>query len=164
MLGLPHSPVVPPSLFARKCGTTRSASHCLIHLFFQPLPCHTSSLPWPPVSVPPTGLDECFFFNSLVVGLLYSWIFWHFWLFFVFKFVVVLLLVVRGGTVYLPMPPYWTTAVMQESSGDTVRGPVGMHSCLLAAPAIYLFIYLIFYEMSHTFTFLSVIWQNFKHM
>ena len=27
--------------------------------------------------------------------------------FFVFKFVVVLLLVVQGGTVYLPMPPTW---------------------------------------------------------
>ena len=37
---------------------------------------------------------ECFFFNSLVVGLPYSLIFWQFWLFFVFKFVVVLLLVV----------------------------------------------------------------------
>ena len=45
-------------------------------------------------------------FNSLVVGLSYSSIFWQFWLFFVFKFVV-FLLVVRGGKVYLPMPPYW---------------------------------------------------------
>ena len=47
-----------------------------------------------PVSTPPTGLGECFFFNSLVVRLLYSLIFWQFWLFSVFKFVVVLLLVV----------------------------------------------------------------------
>ena len=47
-----------------------------------------------PVSAPPTGLGECFFFNSLVVGLPYSLIFSQFWLFFVFKFVVVLLLVV----------------------------------------------------------------------
>ena len=52
------------------------------------------------------GLDECFFFNSLVVGLPYSLIFWHLWLFFVFKFVV-LLLVVRGSKVFLPMPPPW---------------------------------------------------------
>ena len=37
--------------------------------------------------------DECFFFNSLVVRLPYSLIFWQFWLLFVFKFVVVLLLV-----------------------------------------------------------------------
>ena len=49
---------------------------------------------WLPISAPPTGLDECFFFNSLVVRLPYSSIFCQFWLFFVFKFVVVLLLVV----------------------------------------------------------------------
>ena len=59
-----------------------------------------------PISAPPTGLDECFFFNLLVVGLPYSSIFWQFWLFFVFKFIVVLL-VVRGGAVCLPMPPSW---------------------------------------------------------
>ena len=61
---------------------------------------------WLPVSAPPTGLDECFFFNSLVVGLPYSSIFCQFWLFFVFKFFV-LLLVVGGGTVCLPTPPSW---------------------------------------------------------
>ena len=49
-------------------------------------------------------LDECFFFNYLVVGLQYSLIFWQFWLFFIFKFVV-FLLVVQGGTVYLPTLP-----------------------------------------------------------
>ena len=84
------------------------------HLVHQPLPrlvsqlppCHESSLPRLPVTTPPTGLDECSF-NFLVVGLPYSSIFWHFLLFFVFKFVVVLLLVVRGGKVYLPMPPSW---------------------------------------------------------
>ena len=27
---------------------------------------HKSSLPWLPVSAPPTGLDECFFFINLV--------------------------------------------------------------------------------------------------
>ena len=58
-----------------------------------------------PVSAPPTSLDECFFFNSLVVRLPYSSIFCQFWGFFVFKFVVVLLLVVQGGNVYLPTPP-----------------------------------------------------------
>ena len=41
--------------------------------------------PWLPVSAPPTGLDECFFFISLVVGLPYSLIFCQFWLFFVFR-------------------------------------------------------------------------------
>ena len=40
---------------------------------------------WLPVSAPPTSLDECFFFISLVVGLPYSLIFCQFWLFFVFK-------------------------------------------------------------------------------
>ena len=74
----------------------------------QPPPCRESSLPQLSLSAPPTGLDECFFCISLVVRLLYSWIFWHFWLFFVFKFVVALLLVVRGGTVYLPLPPFWS--------------------------------------------------------
>ena len=48
----------------------------------QPLPCCKSSLPQLPVSAPPTSLHECFFFNSLVVRLPYSLIFW---LFFVFK-------------------------------------------------------------------------------
>ena len=68
-------------------------------LVFQPL----SRVP----STPPSDLDECFFFYSLVVRFPYSSIFWQLWLFFVFKFVVVLLLVVQGGKVYLPMPPSW---------------------------------------------------------
>ena len=51
----------------------------------QPPPCRESSPPGLPVSAPPTGLDECFFFISLVVGLPYSSIFCQFWLFFVFK-------------------------------------------------------------------------------
>ena len=67
---------------------------------------HVLSAPLP-ISTPPTGLDECFLFNSLVVGLPYSSIFCQFWLFLVCKFVVVLLLVVRGGTVCLPTPPSW---------------------------------------------------------
>ena len=37
------------------------------------------------ISAPPTSLDECFFFISLVVGLPYGSIFCQFWLFFVFK-------------------------------------------------------------------------------
>ena len=68
-------------------------------------PCHMSSLSWLPVSTPPICLNECFFFNSLVVGLPYSLILWQFWLFFVFKFDV--LLVVLGNKVYLSMPPSW---------------------------------------------------------
>ena len=61
-------------------------------------------------SAPPTSLDECFFFNCLVVGFPYSLIFCQFWLFFVFKLFVVLVLAVpslRGGTVCLPMPLSW---------------------------------------------------------
>ena len=67
--------------------------------------------PWLPVSAPPTGLDECFFFNSLFVGLPYSSIFCLFWLFFLFKFVVVLL-VVQRGTVCLPIPPFWPEVLL----------------------------------------------------
>ena len=62
-----------------------------------------------PVPAPPTGLGECFFLNSFVVGLPYSSIFWPFWLCFVLKFVVVLLMVVQGGTVCLPVLPSWLT-------------------------------------------------------
>ena len=68
-------------------------------------PCHMSSPPQLPISAPPSSLNECFFFNSFVVEFPYSLILYHFWLFFVFKFGVVLLLVVGGGKVYLPIPP-----------------------------------------------------------
>ena len=51
----------------------------------QPPPLREYSPPWLPISTPPTGLDECFFFISLVVGLTCNLIFCHFWLFFVFK-------------------------------------------------------------------------------
>ena len=50
----------------------------------QPLPCCACSLPQLPLRIPPTGLDECFFFNSLVVGLPYSSTFCQFWVFFFF--------------------------------------------------------------------------------
>ena len=91
---------------ACKCGTAQSTSH---HLACPGLPVAA----WPPVlstqlpiSTPPTGLDECVFLNSLVVRLPYILIFCQFW-FFVFKFVVVLLLVVQGGTMCLPTPLSW---------------------------------------------------------
>ena len=79
--GLSHSPVVSPSLAMLVC---------------QSLPCLVSSLPPLPVSIPSPSLDECFFFNSLVVGLPQSSIFWQFWLFFVLKFVVFSFGCVRG--------------------------------------------------------------------
>ena len=55
------------------------------HLLLQLPPCPESSPPEQPVSSPPTDLDECFFFNSLVVGLPYSSIFCQFWLFLFFS-------------------------------------------------------------------------------
>ena len=76
-------------------------------LVLQSPPCCASCPSWLPVSAPLTSLNECFFFNSLAVRLPYSSIFWQFWLFFVFKFVVILLWVVWGGKMYLPMPPSW---------------------------------------------------------
>ena len=94
---LSSSLVVPPSLSACKCATTPSTSCPLTHRG----PLAATLLP---ISAPPTSLDECFFFNSLVVRLPYSSIFWQFWLFCVSKFLV-LLLVVQGGKVYLTSPP-----------------------------------------------------------
>ena len=75
-----------------------STSHCM------------SSLPQLPISTLPTSLNEYFFFNSLVVRLPYSLTVCQFWLFFVFKLVVALLLVVRGSEVYLPTPTSWLEA------------------------------------------------------
>ena len=65
------------SIYARQCGVVGSASWrtaCRFHnpppcRLHQSLPCQESSPPRLPVSAPPTGLDECFFFISLVVRL-----------------------------------------------------------------------------------------------
>ena len=66
-------------------GLAGATSHCHAH----PGPPATALLrvlsARLPVSTTPTGLDECVFFNSLVVGFPYSLIFCQFWLFFVFK-------------------------------------------------------------------------------
>ena len=107
-----------------------------------PCPPATTSLAWsvalpcvistqPPVTAPPTDLDEYFFFNSLVVRLLYSSVFWQFCLVFVFKLVVVLLLVVRGSKTYLPIPPFWPEVQhidfleVSSSVADSVAAVVG---------------------------------------
>ena len=92
MCCLSHSSVVPPALPNPKCGLSRSASCCLVEF---PL--------CPRFPSPPLLLDECFFFNSLVFGLLYSLIFCQFWLFLLFELVVILLLVLQGRGGYLPM-------------------------------------------------------------
>ena len=67
--GLSHFPVVPPRLSTCKC---RAAQYASCHLAHPSLP--AAALLWVlsiqlPVSAPPTNVDECFFFNSLVVGL-----------------------------------------------------------------------------------------------
>ena len=69
-------------------GLLAAAWPALLHLppplcVRQLLPCCESSPPQISISAPPTGLDECFFFISLVVGLPYSSIFCQFWLLFV---------------------------------------------------------------------------------
>ena len=48
-----------------------------------------------------------YFFNSVVVKVPCSLIFWQFWLFIDFRLVVILLLVVGGREGFLPMPPSW---------------------------------------------------------
>ena len=115
-------PLQPPQIFIVRgfeafffCTETLGCVVCLTPQLFLSVYLHTNGGPpattllcilsaWLPISAPPTSVNECFF-NSLVVGLPYSSIFWQFWLVFVFKFVVVLLLVVQGGKIYLPMPP-----------------------------------------------------------
>ena len=101
MCSLFCSPTVPPSLSMRECGATGSSSHHLVgsascslaYCISQSttsLGLPAAALPrilsaWLPISAPPIGLDECFFFISLVVGLPCSSIFCQFWLFFVFN-------------------------------------------------------------------------------
>ena len=58
-----------------------------------------------PISAPPTSLGECFF-NSLVVGVPCSLIFWQCLLFIVFRLVVILL-VMQGSKAFLPTSPSW---------------------------------------------------------
>ena len=67
--------------------------------------------PWIPISTPPTGLGEYLFFNSVVVRLPHSSIFWQFWLLFVFKFVVVLLwLCEEAKSIYLSLHLGWKSS------------------------------------------------------
>ena len=95
-VGSPSVPAASPSRFSSSC----LAKH--------PLCPGCLSLPLLPVWMNVSSLIPCptpWLFNFLVVGLPYSSIFCQFWLVFVFKFVFVLLLVVRGDKVHLPMPP-----------------------------------------------------------
>ena len=72
------------------------------HWVHQPPLCCESSPPRLPVCAPPTSLDECFFFISLVVWLPYSLIFCQCWLVFFFKLLLSFLwLCVEVQCVYL---------------------------------------------------------------
>ena len=93
-------PWVSGSVSLLSCSSWLICTQMRDHVVLQPPPCHKSSPSQLPVSAPPARLGECFFFISLVVGLPHGLIFCQFWLLFVFKFIVVLLLVVRGGKVY----------------------------------------------------------------
>ena len=85
----------------------------LLHWVLQPQPCCESSAQLP-VSAPPTGLDECVLFNSLVVGLPYSSIFCQFWLFFVFKLLSFFWLCKEAQCVYLRLHVGWKTGILEE--------------------------------------------------
>ena len=100
--GLSHSPVVPPSLSLGKCGT---ASYCLAQF----TSCHLATSPFHPGCPSPLLLQvwmKVSFLTPWFLDLHTVQFFWQFWLFFVFKFVVVLF-VVQGGKVCLPMPTPW---------------------------------------------------------
>ena len=72
------------------CANVWPGGHCLPHSFPQSASlwvrprCHQSRVPQLPISVLPTGLDKCFFFISLVVGLPCSSIFCQVCFFFLF--------------------------------------------------------------------------------
>ena len=102
---LSRSPVVPPGLSVHKrskscpsasTSPAQSASHHLATC-----PCQAA------ISVPPTSLDECFFFNSFVVELPCSCDLLEVLVFFIFKLVVTLLFVVQESETFLPTPPSW---------------------------------------------------------
>ena len=77
-------PWVGPSVWLPSCSSQFIGTYMWDRLVQQPPPCHASSPPQMSLSAPPLSLDEYFFFNSLVVGLPYSSIFWQLWLVFLF--------------------------------------------------------------------------------
>ena len=76
-------------------------------LVLQVLPCLEYSLPGLPLSTPPTGLDECFFFNSFIVRLPYSSIFWQFWLFLFLNLLLSFWLCKEAKCIYLHLRLGW---------------------------------------------------------
>ena len=97
-----RSPAVPPSLSMGECGAAGSASG---HTACPVCPTICQSLGLAALlrvpSAPPTGLDKCFFFISLVVGLPCGSIFCQFWLVFVFKSLLFFRLCEEAQCVYL---------------------------------------------------------------
>ena len=74
-LGVSPTAAIPIGLRARGFGALFPCTRTLGCVVCQPpphLPCHPATTllrvlsAWLPTSAPPTGLDECFFFNSLV--------------------------------------------------------------------------------------------------
>ena len=122
LVPLSNSPSCETGSFSHRCNPCCSPQSALSlsFPFSHPrplglLPCH-GFFGRPFASLPPTGLVglvDCFF-NSLMVGVPCSLIFWHFWWFIVFRLVVILLLVVRGER-FLPMPPSWLDCFTTEN-------------------------------------------------
>ena len=104
-------------------GTATLPAAALPALVLQPLPCRESSLPCCPSS---PLLQVWMNVSSLTPWLLdfhtvqFSGSSGYF---FVFKFVVVLLLVVLGGTVCLPTPPSWLEAPNFKNKSKTYSNP-----------------------------------------
>ena len=97
---LSRSPVVHPSLSTRKCGAAGPSAAALPGVFSTfTSPLHPSCCPGWMFLLYHLGCQTSIQFNFVAV-----------WLFFVFKFFVVLLLVVQGGKVYLPLLPCWPEA------------------------------------------------------
>ena len=93
--GLSRSPVAPSSLSACECRIT-----CMVHHLALP-----RILSAPATHLCPSYHSGWMFLSLLGCRTSMQMIFCQFWLFFAFKLVVILLLVVQGGKVFLPMPP-----------------------------------------------------------
>ena len=94
-----HSNVGPPTPVVT--ASTAPPAAALHNPVLLPPTCHESFSAQLPRFTPPTSLNECVFFNSLVVRLPYSSIFCQFWLFFVFKLLSFFWLFEEAQCVYL---------------------------------------------------------------
>ena len=82
--GVAFSPSVPPGFYLPHVNMGPPVPLATAAAAWPSLPpCHhtVSSLPRLPISAPPSRLDEYFFFKSLVFGLLYTLVFWQFFVF-----------------------------------------------------------------------------------